>query len=318
MQLVLGFLARALPRFLAVGCAVAVAAGFLCATPPVARAQTVIATVNDDPITDYDVRQRMKLNAILRRPTTRDAALEDIIADRLKIGETMKYKINPTNQQINSALAVTAHQMKMTPQALFAELQRAGIDPREWRQHFKAQWVWGAYVRALNKMLDVSESAVRAELAKEGGKSATDTEYTLRQVILTVPPNSGSRELESRMGEAAQLRARFINCNEGVRLASSLQDVAVKDPLTRAGSALNSRLRDLLNKTPVGHLTPPSRGPNGIEMIAVCKKGTLRDDAARGAAVREMLLTKRLQKAADRLYQKVRARAVIVKFSDEP
>ena len=48
-------------------------------------------------------------------------------------------------------------------------------------------------------------------------------------------------------------------------------------------------------------------------MIALCSKGALHDDAARGAAVREMLLSQRLDKEADRLYQEVRARAVIVK-----
>ena len=313
MQLILRFLVRSLPRLLAVGCGFFLSTALLCATAPAARAQSVVATVNDDPITDFDIQERMKLNKILRRPTTRDAALEDIIADRLKIGETMKFKIEPTDQDINNSLAVTANQLKMPPQELAAALQSAAIDSHHWREHWKAEWVWGAYVRALNKTLDVSEADVRAELAKQGNQSGSDEEYTLRQVILTLPFNVTPSELESRMREATQLRARFTDCNDGLQVARVIQDVAVKAPLTRAGSALSAQLRDLLNNTPVGHLTPPSRSPDGIEMIALCNKGVLHDDAARGAAVREMLLSQRLDKEADRLYQEVRARAVIVK-----
>jgi len=313
MQLVVRFLTRPLPRLFAIGCGLALSAGLLCVTAPAARAQSVVATVNDDPITDYDLQERMKLNKILQRPTTSDAALEDIIADRLKIGETMKFKIEPTDQDVGNAVAITARQLKISTQELAAALQRAAIDSHHWREHWKAEWVWGAYVHALYKMLDVSESDVRAELAKEGDKSDANDEYTLRQVILTVPGNASPDELESRMREATQLRARFTDCNEGAQLASAIQDVAVKEPLTRAGSTLGDQLRDLLNNTPVGHLTPPSRSPNGIEMVALCSKSALHDDAARGATVRDMLLSQRLNKEADRIFQEVRARAVIVK-----
>lgn len=313
MQILLGFLTRPLPRLFAAGCGLTLSTALFCATAPAAHAQSVVATVNDDPITDYDLAERMKLERILRRPATRDAALEDIITDRLKIGETMKFKIDPTDQQIGNAAAITARQLKMPPQELAAALQRAAIDPHHWREHWKAEWTWTAYVRALNKTLDVSESDVRAEIAKQGEKSAPAEEYTLRQVILTVPGNASPGELESRMREATQLRARFNDCNAGVQIANAIQDVAVKEQLTRAGAALGDQLRDILNNTPVGHLTPPSHTTNGIEMIALCSKSTLHDDAARDATVHDQMLSERLDEAADRLFKDVRARAIIVK-----
>lgn len=311
MQLVIRFVGRLSSPLFAIGCGLVLAFGVVCAKPPAARAQSVIATVNDDPITDYDVAERIKLNKILRRPTTRDAALQDIITDRLKIGETMKYKINPSNDNINSSLAITARQMKMQPQELVASLQRDHVDPNHWREHWKAEWVWGAYVRALNKMLDVSTGDIRAELAKEGPK-ANDDQYTLRQVILTLPGNPSPAVVETRMREATQLRARFSDCNGGVQLASALQDVAIKDPLTRSASSLGDQLRNLLNTTPVGHLTPPSRSPDGIEMVALCNKSALNDDSERDSQAREVLLSQRLDQAADRLYKEIRDRAVIV------
>jgi peptidyl-prolyl cis-trans isomerase SurA len=314
MQLVVRLLGRLSAQLSAIGCGLALAMGLFGATAPAAHAQSVsvIATVNDDPITDYDVAERMKLDKVLHRPVTRDAAIEDIITDRLKIGETMKYKIEPTDQQIGGALAVTANQMKMQPQQLAAELQSAGVDAQHWHEHWKAEWVWGAYVRALNKMLDVSESDVRAEIAKEGNKAGSDDEYTLRQVILTVPGNASAAEIETRMREATQLRARFTDCPAGAQLASAIQDVAVQQPTTRTASGLNDQFRDLISNTPIGHLTPPSRGPDGIEMIAVCDKSATHDDSERNTTVHDMLLSQHLEDASSKLFKDVRARAVIV------
>jgi peptidyl-prolyl cis-trans isomerase SurA len=311
MHILLRLVARLSSRFLVLGCSLISASCILAASVPSAQAQNVIATVNDDPITDYDIAERIKLNQVLHRPATRDAALEDIIVDRLKIGETLKFKINPTDQDIGNAIAVTARQMKTQPQAIIAGLQRAHVDQAEWKEHWKAEWVWGAYTRAMNKMLDVSDSDVRAEAAKEPNKTPSD-QYTLRQVIMTLSPTASPAEVESRMREATQLRARFNDCAQGIQLASAIQNVAVKEPLTRSTTALGEQLRDLLDKTPVGHLTPPSRTTDGVEMVALCSKSALQDDTERDSQIRSELLDQRLQAASDKLLKDVRDHAVIV------
>ncbi len=275
------------------------------------RKSCTVATVNDDPITDYDIGERIKLNQVLHRPTTRDAALQDIIVDRLKIGETLKFKINPSDQDIGNAIAVTARQMKTQPQAIIAGLQAAHIAQSEWKEHWKAEWVWGAYTRAMNKMLDVSNSEVRAEAAKEPNKTPSD-QYTLRQVIMTLPPTASPAQVESRTREATQLRARFTDCTQGVQLANAIDNVAVKAPLTRSTTALGEQLKDLLDKTPVGHLTPPSRTTDGIEMVALCSKSALQDDTERDAQIRSELLDQRLQAASEKLLKDVRDHAIIV------
>ena len=59
------------------------------------------------------------------------------------------------------------------------------------------------------------------------------------------------------------------------------------------------RSRQLLDKTPTGHLTPPERTAEGIEMIAVCSKGISTDDTAVRKAISERLLGAQMRADAD-------------------
>ena len=289
----------------AVVLAAAIGMGLLASTP--SHAQAVVASVNDDPVTNVDIEQHMKILRVLQKNATRDAALESIYETRLKLMEMSKYKVNPGDQDIGWALGITARRLKADPQSLVGALQRAGVTEDQWKQKWKSEAGWMQLIRALNRTLEVSETEVRAELAKSGQNKAV--EYTVRQVILVVP-NGGNAE--GRLAEAGQLRARFTDCATGVPMAAAFRDTAVKEPITRSSSALNEALRKILDSTPVGRLTPPSRSPQGVEMLAVCNKSD-RQDAAAAENLRNDMVFKKLQSESDKRYAEVRAKAVIVK-----
>jgi peptidyl-prolyl cis-trans isomerase SurA len=279
--------------------------GALAQSP--ARAQAVIGSVNDDPVTNIDIEQHMKILRVLQKPSTREAALESIYETRLKLMEVSKYKVNPGDQDIGWALGMTARTMKTDPQALVGALQRAGVTDDQWKQKWKAEAGWMQLTRALNRTLEASEGEVRAELAKTGASKTA--EYTIRQVILVVPNGASA---EGRLAEANQLRARFTDCASGMPLVAAFRDAAIKEPITRSASALNEALRKVIDTTPVGRLTPPSRSPQGVEMLAVCNKSD-KQDAAAADNIRNDLVFKKLQGESDKRYREVRAKAVIVK-----
>ena len=285
--------------------AAAISLGARASAP--AHAQAVVASVNDDPVTNVDIEQHMKILRVIQKNATREAALESIYETRLKLMEMSKYKVNPGDPDIGWALGITARRLKTDPQSMVGALQRAGVTEDQWKQKWKSEAGWMQLIRALNRTLEVSETEVRAELAKSGQNKAA--EYTVRQVILVVP-NGGNAE--GRAAEANQLRARFTDCATGVPMAAAFRDTAVKEPITRSASTLNDALRKILDTTPVGRLTPPSRSPQGIEMLAVCNKSD-RQDAAAAENLRNDMLFKKLQGESDKRYAEVRAKAVIVK-----
>jgi peptidyl-prolyl cis-trans isomerase SurA len=278
-----------------------------------ARAQALVATVNDDPITSYDIEQRLKLLKVLKRPALKDVALEAIIADRLRLRELKKYKLEPGTNERNGAIAKIAGEMKILPQALVSALQSSGIPEKDWSEFFKAEAGWTILTRGLNKGLEVSEREVRAEIEKRGGKAANSIEYLLRPIVFILPISATPDQWQARSREAEAFRTRFTDCTSGLQLARSLPEVAIKEQFSRAANGLPDDARQLFERTGVGHLTPASRGATGIEMLAICARRDMRDDASAGEDIRNELLAKKIDALAEKSYSEIRVRAVIVK-----
>jgi peptidyl-prolyl cis-trans isomerase SurA len=275
-----------------------------------ARAQAILMSVNGAPITSYDVDQRMKLLKILKKPASRDAAVEDLVADKVKLAEVSKFTITLSISDIMAQGGIDAQDAKIPPQAFAAALQQAGVDQANWKEHFKAEAEWNLYVKAMNKTLDISDTEVDAALAARGQKPGV-TEYLVRQIVIVT---TDAATAESKAAEAESIRARFDGCEKGVVMARAQPNVVVQNLVTRASDTLTDVARGELDKTPIGRLTSPQRGPEGIEMLALCNKKVVHDDTAVGQPIRDELLRGRLKKASDQLYAPLRARAVIVRF----
>ena len=296
------------------GFCVVIAAIFSCVAtiPRPAFAQAIIASINGDPITNIDIDERMKMLRVLHKPATREAAIESLFTDRLETQEANKFGINPRDSDISQQIVKTAQAMKMAPEALVGAFEHAGVTADHFKAHFSADMGFAVLVQALNKGVEASEDQVRAELAKQGGKAAAGTEYTVREIILAIPRSATAEALTERAHEAEQLRERFTGCDSGLPMARAMNDVTVRDPLIKTSVEMGDGLRQLLDKTPTGHLTAPQRSIEGLEMIAVCSKGTAKDDSAARAAISQKILAAHIEADSERRLKELRARAVVV------
>ena len=103
---------------------------FCLAAPLSAQAQDmkVLVTVNDQPITSYDVNARINLWKLLggNVALTRKQALDGIIGDIAKIEEAKKYKADPSEKDIDERVARVASGMK-TDNDLLEQLSRTAM-----------------------------------------------------------------------------------------------------------------------------------------------------------------------------------------------
>jgi peptidyl-prolyl cis-trans isomerase SurA len=294
-------------------CAAAVAiAAFLAFAGAEAFAQAIVASINGDPITNIDIDERMKMLRVLRKPATRDAAIESLFTDRLEIQEGDKFGVTLRESDITQQIVKVAQEMKIAPEALVGALEHAGVTRDHFKAHFKADGGFVFLVQALNKGVEASEEQVRAELARQGGKAAAGTQYTVREIILAIPHTTTPASMTERVHEAEQLHERFTDCDSGLPMARALNDVTVRDPLIKTSLEINESLRELLDKTPTGHLTAPQRSTEGLEMIAVCAKGAAKDDSAARAAISQKILAAHIEADAEIRLKELRARAVVV------
>ena len=288
------------------------AGGPLGLGPDAAHAQSILTAVNGDPITTFDVEQNAKILRLSRRAAGSQDALEAVIADHLKYIEARRNGVDASDSDMQTALGRLAAEAKMRPEAWLAAAQKAKIDTDTIRNHLRAMGAWNAYVRNRNKTLDVSESEVSAQLARQG-TNAKITDYDLREVVLVVPLNASPVVVEGRLKEAQSLRNRFADCDSGLPLARALPNVAIKQRTQRQSDALSEAMRNVLSETPRGHLTPPQRSASGVEMVAVCNKIEDSDPTTLRERIQKELLVDKLQAVSEQMYKDVRARAVISK-----
>jgi peptidyl-prolyl cis-trans isomerase SurA len=277
-----------------------------------ARAQAIVATVNGDPVTTADLAERQKLLSALGQPSSASAAMDSLIKSRLEAGEVNKYGIRVGAAELGPAIAYYAEKAHLTTEALSARLQRSGVDKKHMENFFSIHQGFNIYTRARNRAVEVSESEVDAELARDNKLSRIQS-FTLRQVLITVPASAGAPGLQAAAKQMQTVQARFTDCESGAKLVSEFPNLVVREPITRTSSQLGDQFVALLNKIPTGHLTPPSRDSQGILSIAVCARSNAKSDAVRDAA-RERIMARHVSAEAEKLYEEIRANARITKI----
>ena len=280
------------------------------------HAQSIAVMVNGEPITHYDIEQRSKLNTISHKAATRQQVIEELIDEKVKIKEARKFGVDPTASDIDAAFAQMSSRMHLTADQLAKSLEAQGIRPDTLKARIKADMVWGSLVRGrFKESLQVGEKAVAAAVqvnADEKDKPQTESfEYQMRPIVLIVPRGAPAAAMEARRKEAEALRARVQTCDEANALFKSMQNAAIRDIVTKTSADLPAPLRELLDKTPVGHLTAPETTKQGIEMVALCDRKPTTVDTPKKREVREKMYMEKYEKKQKAYLDEVRKAAMI-------
>jgi peptidyl-prolyl cis-trans isomerase SurA len=294
--------------------ALAAAAMVLVSAASPAHAQTVAVMVNGEPITQMDIDQRMKLNALSgAKDNSRQSVIEDLINEKVKIKEGKKFSVDPGTGEVDGSYATMASRMRLTPDQLTQQLASKGIRPNTLKSRLKADMVWNAIVRGRFKQsLQVGEKEVEAAVQSQGGDAMAEAfEYQMRPLVLIVPRGAGGGLAEARHKEATALRERIQSCEDAIRTFKGTQNATVKGIVVKNSADLPPNLRELLDKTPIGHLTPPEVTAQGIEMVALCARKPTKVDTPKKREVREKMFAERFDAKSKSYLADVRKAAMI-------
>jgi peptidyl-prolyl cis-trans isomerase SurA len=281
--------------------------------PSRALAQHVVLVVNGEVITDYDIEQRTKFNTLSTHKTpARQDVIEELIDEKLKVQIGRRYKIDITDSDIDSSYGDMAKRMRLTSDQLTQTLSQNGIDSKTLKARIRADMSWQYIIRGkFQSSLQVSEKSVLAEIeTQKKGDGDVGYDYTLRPVLFVVPRGNTALQ-ESRRKDAEALRARFSGCDTGLAFARSLRDVAIREPITKNSSELVPALRQILDKTEIGHLTPPEMTPQGIELFALCEKKETKAETPEKREARDKIFSEQFQAKAKNYLRELRRQAMI-------
>ncbi|MGB8612695.1 MAG: SurA N-terminal domain-containing protein [Pseudolabrys sp.] len=283
------------------------------AAPTTSYAQVVVIA-NGSPITEYDIQQRMKLDAVSQKSPNRQQAINDLIDDRLKIARAKVYGLEVGDSEITGAFENMAGRQHITVAQFTQVLERSGISPNTVKARIRAEMTWQQLIRGkYNSSLQIGDSDIAKALKdkNEGDAPAVGYIYTLYPVMVVVARGSSEATISAKRSEAENLRSRFASCADGLAMARGLRDVAVRDPITKNSADLSPQLRDLLGNIQVGRLTPPEVTAQGLQMFAVCNKKESATDSPQKREMREQLFVKRFESESKKYLDEIRKAAMI-------
>src|SRR6202022_3525220 len=117
--------------------------------------------------------------------------------------------------------------------------------------------------------------------------------------------------IEARVKEAEALRGRVQTCDEANAFFKTMQNAAIRESVTKTSADIPAVLREVLEKTPIGHLTPPEATKQGGERVALCGRKTTTVDTPKKKEIREKMYAEKYEAKSKSYLQEVRKAAMI-------
>jgi peptidyl-prolyl cis-trans isomerase SurA len=289
------------------------------ATTVRAEGQGVLVTVNDVPITSFDVEQRVGLNAILGRgkgspEDQRKRALQNLIDDQVKLAEAKKFNATPDSKMVDAQIDKMA---KGDAKGLGEKLKAKGASMSALRTLVTAQI---SFNRLINAMYKVKVEVDEAEVDKKYNEFVNDprlqpiTVYEIMEIEMPVENTGDAMQqqlLVARAADAAQFRARFKGCGSARQAASGIYNVQISKRIQADGRRLPKPLKSALDKAGPGSVIGPARSDRGVQMIAFCDKKNVSPEKPTRQQVETMLTNRKYDVYEERYMRELRRNAFI-------
>ena len=116
-----------------------------------AQEVSIKVLVNDDPISDYDIDQRMRFLAITEQsqpsPELKQKAVDMLIEERLQMQEGRRQGVSPDDDEVNKILGDMAKKNNLDVDGLTTALGKTGVNIKTLKDRIRSQLVWQETVR---------------------------------------------------------------------------------------------------------------------------------------------------------------------------
>ena len=289
------------------------AAAIVLAVPSGARSQHVVAFVNGQPITILDVEHRSKFILLsTKKLPTRKEVLDSLIDEILEVTEAKRYSVEVPDSEVEKSYAAVATRMGVDAPRLTQILASGGASADTLKRRLRAQIAWTNLVRGRYKAsLEIRDKRCRgaagaAQARRKKTTSDTNTScgpsFSLCRAVRPMPL---MRPANTTPMPCARV---FRTATTAFRLRALCTEVAVRDQVSKYSADLPQQLRDILDSTGVGHLTPPETTAEGVQMFAVCAKKETKSDTPGMKEIRDQMFQQKFGAQAKRYLERFAAR----------
>ena len=253
----------------------------------------VAATVNDEIISTYDLRQRMLLLIVTSgvQPTEQNLpdiqreAMRSLVDERLQLQEIrrveqkQKIHIQPTEKELDDELGDLAKSNNMKVDQLMRSLQAAGVQPSTMRDQMRVQIAWRRYMSGrFGSAVHIGDDQIKASLQRFYA-AAAKPQYQVSEVFIDAARVGG---MEQAAAGAQQLIAQL---KQGAPFAAVARQFSAAPTAANGGDAgwlisgdIQPALEQALENLKPGQVAGPIPTADGVYILL------LRDRRAGAAA----------------------------------
>jgi len=247
------------------------------AEPEFRLSDGVVATVNDQIITGFDLRQRMLAVIALSQvqpteeniPAIQQQALNALIEERLQNAEIAKFEdLKISDAEVDEEIAGMAQEAGVTPQAYIAFLEQGGIRPSNLREQLRTEIAWRALVGGrFNSRSKVSRAQVDQAM-RQLSEAAAKPQYLIGEIYLEAARVGGQ---QAAVNGAQQLVDQMV---QGAPFQAVARQFSAAPSAVRGGDAgwvvqgtVQPALQTALDQLQVGQLSRPIPVEGGVYIV---------------------------------------------------
>jgi len=248
---------------------------------------SVVAVVNDDVITRYELddrlgevmRQLQKQGTPLPAPGLLERQLlERMITDLLQMQYARENGVRVDDTQLDQAIARIAQQNNFPSLAEFrAKLETEGVDFKKFREEIRNEIISTRLrEREVESKLVVSDTEVDNYLANKARMGATEDEFHLAHILVVVPEQASAEKIQAARAKTEQALSQLKGGADFAQVAAGSSDA--KDALNggdlgwRSSDTIPALFTNELQNLKPGQTTAVLRSPSGFHILKLVEK----------------------------------------------
>ncbi len=297
------------------------------ALPAAELLDRVVAVVNDDVILDSELDEQVEVVRAQIAASGRQTPGEDVlrrqVLERMIVREVQLQRARDTgleadDARVNAAIANIAGQNRQTPERFLQALAAQGISPTTFREGLAGDlMIERLQQRDVGRRINVSEREIEGLLEDSGD----DTQYRLQQILIAIPENAPSEEVQRRRAEAERVRQALQDGADFETIAASESDgqqaLEGGDLGWRSRNEIPSMFAELVPQLEEGQISEIIRSPSGFHILRLAEtRGgsrtmVLTETRARHILIQPDLLTSEAdaRREAEQVYRELQAGA---------
>ena len=256
--------------------------------PPqgVVNVDRVVAVVNDEAITQYDlddakriVLQQLKQQNV--QPPAQDVldkqVLERMMTERSLLQFAKENGVRVDDTMIERAILRIAQENKLSAEDFRKALAKENIDYPRYREDVRHELtVQRLREREVDSKITVSDAEVEQYLATLKSQSSGEAEYKLAHILVTVPEQASAEQIDARKRRTEDALRALKNGADFAQVAAGFSDAS--DALGggnlgwRSGARLPTVFADEVRAMQVGQVSGITRSAAGFHIVKLLEK----------------------------------------------